>query len=245
MGEKTGISWTDSTYNPWQGCKPVSTDCDSCYARVQAERWGRDFSNVHRSAPATFNAPLLWQRRVEKGELPAGHKVFTCSISDFFIKEADLWREEAWEILLATPDLTYLILTKRPGRMAWWAQTHPWPSNVWAGVSVESAKYLPRLGVLARVPAKVIFASLEPLLGPVDLFEWLNIFALEARQWVIIGGESGPHHRPMKIEWVQDIVDECDAVGVPVFVKQASALRPGQQGNLPDSLWSRKEMPHA
>ncbi len=258
MGDRTKISWCDATWNPWIGCSKVSPGCLNCYMFTLEQRWGRNPMIVRRTSLQTFAAPLLWQRQVGRGELPKGHKVFTCSMSDFFIKEADPWREEAWDIMRRTPDLIYQVLTKRPGRMAWWAQTHPWPSNVWAGVSVESAKYLPRLDVLARVPAKVRFISAEPLLGPLDLRPWLDCADCGCehsgcKSWghdfnglnlVIVGGESGPNHRPMKVEWVQRIADDCKAAGVACFVKKASAVRPGQQGDIPDNLWARKEFPN-
>ena len=151
--------------------------------------------------------------------------------------------------MLATPQHTYQVLTKRPGRMAWWASQHGWTAHIWAGTSVESAKYLPRLDVLARVPARVRFLSAEPLLGPLDLRPDVfrcNGSCCEGRakiDWVIVGGESGPSCRPMQIEWVQSIAAQCSAAGVPLFVKQGGGLYPGYQGRLPDSLWRRKEMP--
>lgn len=251
MGEHTTISWTDVTYNPWQGCLAVSPGCDNCYARVMAEHWGKDFANIHRSAPATFQAPRKWQREVERGLRAKGSKVFTCSISDFFIRQADPWREEAWDIMLACPDLIFQVLTKRPGRMAWWAKTHPWPDHIWAGASVESAPYLPRLDVLAQCPAAVRFVSCEPLLGPLDLGPWLQPWGhrgVPDLQWVIVGGQSGVappsiNYRLMQTEWVQSIADQCADAGVPLFVKQAAAFRPGQQGRIPDDLWALKEFP--
>lgn len=138
--------------------------------------------------------------------------------------------------------------------------------NVWLGVSVENQRYADeRLPLLAQCPAAVRFVSVEPLLGPVDLAQWFYPPLSEVRcgglwhegtgvfdaqpqygspiAWVICGGESGPGHRPMDTAWVQSIADQCTAVSVPLFVKQDSGPRPGQQGVLPNSLWARKEMP--
>ena len=208
-------------WNPWQGCTKVSP---GCYAEALATRWGKDFTTLRRSAPTTFEAPLRWKEP---------KLIFTCSISDFFHRQADPWREEAWEVIKATPHHTYQILTKRPGLMVAWAKTHGWPDNVWAGTSVESQKYAPRLDVLARVPAKVRFVSVEPMLGPVDLMQWIELGlgwygenvngGLEpdrACNWVICGGESGPGARPMHPDWARSLRDQCQAAGVPFFFKQ-------------------------
>ncbi len=117
-----------------------------------------------------------------------------------------------------------------PDRIAW-----PLP-NVWLGVSVEDRKNLDRLDVLRATPAAVRFVSFEPLL------EDLGTVNLAGIHWVIVGGESGPGHRPMEIAWIESAVEQCRAAGVPIFVKQDSAPRPGQQGRIPDRLWL-KEFP--
>ena len=202
MGKDSKISWTTDTWNPWIGCHKVSPGCKHCYAETLVMRMGRVFSIVRRAAPATFNAPLKWNKHaatdfaiadVRRKEQDRQY-VFTCSISDFFIEEADAWRDEAWEIIRRTPHLTYQILTKRPERIAehlpktcfrcgtpspgddpaddaevdchhlW----RPWP-NVWLGTSVENQVYAEkRIPQLVNVPAVVHFLSCEPLLGPID-----------------------------------------------------------------------------
>ena len=131
-----------------------------------------------------------------------------------------------------------------------------WPlPNVWLGVSVENQRCADeRLPLLAKCPAAVRFVSVEPLLGPLSKLrpylinphdtDWIDGQGYGAvLQWVIVGGESGPGHRPMQVEWVQSIADQCTAAGVPLWVKQDSGPRPGQQGRLSDALWERKEMP--
>ncbi len=261
MGERSSIEWTSGSWNPWQGCLRVSLGCTFCYAETLAKRRGVDFGTVVRSK-TTFNDPLRWQRKIDRGELPKGYKVFTCSISDFFIKQADPWREEAWEIMRQTPDIIYQVLTKRPSRMVTWANKHGWLPNVWAGVSVENAKYLYRLKSLyemkCRIPQITTFMSGEPLLGSLDglasYLKWqdLDKVPLPAREHfrpcldlVIVGGESGPGARPMEIAWLESIVSQCRSAGVPVFVKQDSGPRSGMQGRIPDELWAMKEMPNA
>lgn len=169
-------------------------------------RYGQDPKAIVRSK-TTFEEPLKWnQPRV----------IFTCSWSDFFIEAADVWRNEAWDIINRTPWHTYQILTKRPERIVKCLPDN-WNGgyeNVWLGVSIESQEYIWRKEVLLEVPAHVRFISAEPLLGPIE-FE-----SLEGISWVITGGESGPMARPMSLDWVRSIRDKCKASHVAFFHKQ-------------------------
>ena len=175
-------------------------------------------------------------RQQQHGKLPPGITVFTCSLSDFFIADADPWRDEAWDIIRTTPTLTYQILTKRPVLIPRrlppdWGDG--WP-NCWLGVTVESRAYLGRLDMLRRIPAAVRFVSLEPLL------EDLGELDLRGFHWAIIGGESGPkRRRTCEVEWIRNAVRQCEAQGVAIFVKQDSASLRGRQGRLPDRLPER------
>jgi protein gp37 len=228
MGDITGIGWTTSTWNPWYGCVKISPGCRNCYMYRWAERGGLDPRRVTRSK-TRFRDPL-------KPSWRTGRRIFTCSLSDFFIAEADAWRPETWEIIRQTPQHTYLMLTKRPDRIAdhlpsgW-----PWP-HVWLGVSIETPAYLWRADVLREIPAVTRFLSLEPLL------EDLGSINLEGIGWVVCGGESGTAYRPMQIAWVASIREQCVAAGVPLFVKQAAGRTAGQQGNIPDELWAYKQL---
>lgn len=259
MGEQTGIAWTDHTWNPWHGCTKVSPGCKFCYMYREKARYGQDPSLVVRSR-TTFRAPLKWT---------APGRVFTCSWSDFFIAEADAWRDDAWKIIAQTPHLTYQILTKRPERIAGrlpWTDT-PWP-NVWLGVSVENQDAADeRIAQLLATPAAVRFLSIEPLIGPVNLervpfrpghghngnalyigdeggvdFSWTVRNLLH---WVIIGGESGSQARPSDVDWVRAIVEQCRLADVPCFVKQLGAhfleVPPGRRapGELQGTKWRR------
>jgi len=246
MGEKSKIEWTDTTWNPWQGCHKVSPGCLNCYMFAEKKRYGQDPNVVVRSKPRTFNLPL----RLREPRL-----VFTCSWSDFFIEEADEWRPEAWDIIAATPHLTYQILTKRIERVAGllpWGDGKPW-DNVWILVSVEDQKRADeRIPILLCTNAAVRGVSIEPMLGPIDVARyvwpvhqpWPSPYkspeeAVEAgatlppkrRQalvsaactfidWVIVGGESGPNARPMHPDWARSIRDQCVTAGVPFFFKQ-------------------------
>lgn len=166
VAERTGIQWADATWNPWHGCTKVSPGCTHCYMYREKEHYGQDPREVVRSK-TTFTAPLKWKDR---------KRVFTCSWSDWFHEAADAWRDEAWDIIRRTPHHTYLILTKRPERIAaclpklWGFKG--W-GHVWLGVSVETQEYTARIPQLLSIPARVHFLSLEPLLGPLNVVEWL------------------------------------------------------------------------
>lgn len=213
MGKESDIQWTDATWNPWQGCRKVSQGCKFCYAERLATRFGKNFSQVFRSTVKTFNSPLKWEDP---------KKVFTCSISDFFIEEADLWRKEAWDIIRSTPQHTYQILTKRPERInvclpSDWGDG--W-DNVWLGVSGESSNMIvKRSRIFETVKAKTKFISIEPLLESVSS-RIGN--AIDQFQWVIVGGESGSHShsRTCESEWIHGVVNLCRKKNIPVFVKQ-------------------------
>lgn len=216
MGERTAIEWTNKTWNPWVGCIKVSQGCKNCYMYRDQTKYGNDPRLIRRTSDATFKAPLKWRD-------PA--MVFTCSWSDWFIEEADEWRPEAWEIVKATPHLTYQILTKRPERIRRIANSLPddWGDgypNVWLGVSVEDSSNYDRLLHLKKIPAKVRFISAEPLLGPVSFLPVYDDY-----HWLIIGGESGPNHRPMNPEWASWLAYEAKECGVPVFFKQMGGNR--------------------
>lgn len=229
MSDRTGIAWTDHTWNPWQGCTKVSPGCAHCYMYGEKTRYGDDPSVVVRSKPPTFRRPFKWTE-------PA--RVFTCSWSDFFHEAADPWRTEAWDIIRATPHLTYQILTKRPERIA----DHlpeDWPfANVWLGTSVEYQRWAEERihQVLLTEPA-VAFVSAEPLLGPLDLIPWLQpADGMAGLAWVIVGGESGPERRPMDHAWARNLRDQCASAGVAFFMKQDAARRSGVTATLPPDL---------
>ena len=213
MTTNSKIEWTTHTWNPWQGCIKVSPGCKNCYMYRDQERYGRDPRDIHRSAPATFNAPLKWTE-------PA--RVFTCSWSDFFLPEANEWRAEAWDIIRHTPHLTYQVLTKRPENIAA-ALPVGWGNgwdNVQLGVSVETEKYLNRIDILATIPAKVRFVSYEPALGPVDFTRYVDVL-----DWIISGGESGYKPRPADLDWFRKVRDVCRDNDVAYFHKQNGGSR--------------------
>jgi protein gp37 len=206
--EYSGIEWTGHTQNFWIGCVKVSPGCKSCYMFRDQRRFKLDPTRIRRTTDRMFTAPLRWK-------VPA--MVFTCSWSDFFLEQADAWRDEAWDIIRRTPHLTWQILTKRPENILA-RLPHDWGMgwhHIWLGVSVEMAAYLWRVETLCQIPAALRFVSYEPALGPVDFTPYLQDI-----QWLISGGESGPVRRSADPAWFRTVRDQCRQFGVTYFHKQ-------------------------
>lgn len=258
MAENSNIEWTTHTFNPWIGCTKVSDGCKFCYAEQMMDKrygtvnWGRGNPRKRTSA-ANWKLPLRWNRQASGAtERP---RVFCASLADVFDSEVPTeWRDDLWDLIAQTPNLDWLLLTKRPenignmipwadGQMhnSWKAHVSMWP-NVWLGTSVENQKAADeRIPHLLKVPAKVRFLSCEPLLGPVDLSyyfpktpkrecppEQLPYYFAHARiHWVIAGGESGPNARPMHPDYARLLRDQCVAAGVNFHFKQWGEWLPG------------------
>ena len=210
----THIQWTNASVNFWTGCHKVSDGCKFCYMYRDKAKYGQDPTVIKRTNDATFKAALKWKEP---------KKIFTCSWSDFFIKEADLWRDDAWDVIRKTPHHTWQILTKRPERILE-CLPDDWGDgwdHVWIGVSVESQKYVSRIDELASIPCKVRFISAEPLIGEVDFTK----VDMSKFHWCIIGGESGNEngafrYRPCNQLWIEKIIKDLSGSGIEVFVKQ-------------------------
>ena len=254
MAEKTGIAWTDSTFNPWIGCTKVGPGCDNCYAEQRMDRrlkvvtWGAGQPR-NATSPRNWSLPRKWQREAAAFEATHGRRqrVFCASLGDVFDnKVPDEWRSDLWALIAATPHLDWLLLTKRPQNIAKMlprmasrpGMMWPWP-NVWIGTTVENQDEANRrIPHLLAVPAVKRFLSCEPLLGPVDLREvWASMPSggkslydtLQGStriDWVICGGESGPNTRPMHPDWARSLRDQCQAAGVPFFFKQMPKKAP-------------------
>ncbi len=213
MGETSKIQWTDSTWNPWVGCHKISAGCKFCYAERWMKRGGDDFHSIQRTSEKAFYSPLTWKE---------SKRIFTCSLSDFFAEGADTWRDEAWEIIRATPRHTYQILTKRPERVLKVLPTSldQHFNHVWIGISAEDPRTLrQRAKDFANVRSTVRFLSLEPLLSSVSSELKLTVNDFD---WVIVGGESGGrgNRRTTDLDWIRGVVNVCQAHGIPVFAKQ-------------------------
>jgi protein gp37 len=222
LGKNSKIEWTHHTFNPWWGCTKVSAACAHCYAEAWAKRVGLKVWGV--SSPRRFfgedhwRQPLHWNRQAQRAGVR--RRVFCASMADVFEvrPELDPWRARLWELIEATPHLDWLLLTKRPERVAQFVPWRGhWPDNVWLGTTVESQYWAERrIPMLAACPAKMRFLSCEPLLAPVDLRRWLG----NAVHWIIAGGESGPGARPTHPKWLRDLRDQCVGSGVPFHFKQ-------------------------
>lgn len=229
------ISWTDHTFNPWIGCQHVSAECDNCYAdALVTNRMQQNFAQVRRAATTWKQVPR-WNKEAPALQEKIGRRVrvFMASLTDFFIKDADAWRGEAWELVGQCKNLDFLILTKRPALInarlpKGWGEG--W-QNVWLGTTCGVKKSYPRLDVLRKIPARVRFISAEPLL------ESLADIDLKGYHWLIAGGESGTGFRPMKDAWATELRDKCLAEGVGFHFKQHSAFRSGTGENLAGKLW--------
>jgi protein gp37 len=248
MGTNSAISWCDHTFNPWWGCARVSPGCVNCYADRDATRWGMNdlwrANGPRRMMSENYwRQPAKWNREAQAAGTHV--KVFCASMADVFEDHPDVVEARArlWDLIEVTPWLRWQLLTKRPenvaGMVPWGGD---WPATVWLGTSVENQRYADeRIPVLASLPARVRFLSCEPLLAPVDLSPWLDAGQLD---WCITGGESGgARRREMSIAWLESVTGQCQAAGVPVFVKQDSGPRPGMQGRIPDAVWALKGFP--
>jgi protein gp37 len=286
MGDRTGIEWTDATWNPIRGCSRVSEGCRNCYAELVAARFSGpgqayeglarrrsngepQWTGVVRVIEEHMFDPLRWRRP---------RRIFTNSMSDLFhegLSDGNIIR--VFAVMMLAEQHQFQVLTKRPARMAellnrdaigddvWFAaqeivdqqatayidvlckhsERPVWPlPNVWLGTSVEDQDAATiRIHSLLRTPAAVRFLSCEPLLGPIDLTDIgedtgyrfnaltgderypgsVRTGILPSIDWVIPGGESGPHARVCLIQWVRSLVEQCGAASVKCFVKQLGA----------------------
>ncbi|GAA3695521.1 DUF5131 family protein [Nonomuraea antimicrobica] len=243
MSHRSRIEWTETTWNPTTGCDRTSSGCDNCYALTLAKRLKamgaakyQNDGDPRTSGPGfgvtlhedTLAAPLRWRNP---------RLVFVNSMSDLFhAKVPKDFVSRVFDIMHATPQHTYQILTKRATRLARMAHLLPWPDNVWMGVSVENNKTIQRINHLRQVPAAVRFVSAEPLLGPLADIDLSHI------DWLIAGGESGPQARPLDTAWVRDLRDRCLREGVSFFFKQWGGRTPKAGGRVLDGrVWD--EMP--
>ena len=236
MSERSRIEWTDATWNPVTGCTKVSPGCAHCYAEAVTLRFRRGGPYL----PGKATIRLHHDRLADPGRWRRPRRVFVNSMSDLFHEEVPLdFVQHVFDQMARHDRHVYQVLTKRPERMAEYsARMDTWPAHVWAGVSVENQLWADRrIPLLTAVPAAVRFLSVEPLLKPVDLSGYLD-----AVQWVIAGGESGPRARPMESEWVRSVRDDCLAAGVPFFFKQWGGRTPKSGGReLDGRTWD--EMP--
>lgn len=242
MGKDSSIEWTDHTFNPWWGCAKVSPACEHCYAEAWANRvgqavWGKSkrrrfFGEKHWAEPGR------WNERAATSDRRA--RVFCASMADVFEmrKDLDPARARLWGTIESTPHLDWLLLTKRPenvSSMVPWGNT--WPRNVWLGTTVENQELAKRrIPTLLKAHARVRFLSCEPLLGSVDLSQWIR----SGLHWVIAGGESGHSARPMLPAWARTLRDQCRQAEIPFHFKQWGHWAPKARPTKSDRLHGRQ-----
>lgn len=249
MAETSAISWTRSTFNPWIGCTKVGPGCDHCYAEAQdarkrwggAAHWGAGVPR-YRTSASNWNGPLKWNRLAAEEQrtgllTPKSEwtgrvgfwPVFCASLADVFDNEVpQVWRHDLFKLIVDTPHLSWLLVTKRIGNVAkmWPVMMESPPPNVRLLITVvnqeEANRDIPKLLAL---PCKNGI-SYEPALGPVDWKPFVKLGFTRRLQWIIVGGESaqgGAKARPFAIEWARLTIRQCKAAGVPVFMKQVGS----------------------
>lgn len=222
MAANSKIEWTDHTWNPWIGCAAVSPACDHCYAEALMDKrrgrvkWGPKQPRA-RTGEHTWNDPIRWDRAAAKAGRTA--KVFSLSLGDIWDKDVDpAWRRDAFDVMRRTPNLLWLLLSKRIGNCPEMAvDAGGLPPNVMLGATMVNQDEWDRdIGKLTGAGAGFgvkTFASVEPMLGAIDTRGNMP-------DWVICGGESGPGARPMHPAWVRSLRDQCAAAGVAFHFKQ-------------------------
>jgi protein gp37 len=251
----TSIEWTQrpgtigETWNPTTGCNKVDRGCKNCYAEImhrrlmlmKPDKYTQPFLAGAIPHPETLEIPLKWKKP---------RTVFVDSMSDLFHENIPMWfLEDVFKVMRATPQHTYLILTKRPERLIdfeiiYHVVENPWPPNVWIGTSInDQASADIRIPLLLKIPAALRFISYEPATGPADISRWLGSYwripmtgdaPLQMRprklvygiDWVICGGESGHKAVPMHPDWARRVRDDCATADVPFFFKQFGNWEP-------------------
>lgn len=234
MALKSGIQWTDATWNPTTGCTKVSPGCKNCYAEALSRRLriiGLDkYKNgfAYAGHLSDVDMPLKWKKP---------RKIFVNSMSDLFHEDADpAFIAKCFDVMNRADWHIYQILTKRPHSMVKFSVHFKQyfgreiPPHIWLGTSVESRDYAYRIEELRKVRCAVRFVSFEPLLGPISDSDLSGI------DWAIIGGESGKGFRQVQKEWIQDTISLCRYYGVPVFFKQWGGPRPKSGGREIDGI---------
>lgn len=222
MARKSHIEWTEATWNPVTGCSKISAGCKHCYAERMAQRLNAMGNDRYQNGfKLTLHEDLLDVPR--KWRTP--QIIFVNSMSDLFHKDVSTgFIERAFKTMNECPQHTFQILTKRSGRVKTLAKHLNWTRNIWMGVSVEDNRVYHRIHDLHEVPSHVRFLSCEPLIGPTEELP------LEGIHWVIVGGESGPGARPMKVAWVRSIKNQCKTAGTAFFFKQWGGVQKHRHG---------------
>ena len=237
MGDHSKSEWTEATWNPVVGCTVHTAGCTNCYAMRLAHRLAAMGQKNYQDVTRMSGGRAKWTGKIRclpssldiPGRWKTGRLIFVNSMSDLFHEDVpEEFILDVFNVMQSTPRHTYQILTKRSDRLKEIWDRLPWPANVWMGVSVENSEVKFRIDDLRNVGASTKFLSLEPLIGP------LGELNLQGIDWVITGGESGPHARPMEANWVREIRDQCTASGTAFHFKQWGGVNKKSTGRVLD-----------
>lgn len=224
MADNSTIEWTEATWNPVTGCTKISPGCDNCYAERMSRRLHAMGNPSYRNGfdltlqPQILDRPLEWKK---------SKVIFVNSMSDLFHRDVPLeYIEKVFDVMRRAHWHQFQVLTKRGSRLSRLSSKIDWPPNVWMGVSVENKEHEFRIDYLRNTSAAIKFLSLEPLVGPIPNMN------LDAIDWVIVGGESGPGSRVMDKKWVVDIQKQCRKENVAFFFKQWGGFNKKKAGRL-------------
>lgn len=244
MGEQTSISWCHHTFNIVIGCTKVSEACHFCYAEAMSKRMGLDVWGPNKPRKVLsadyWKAPLKWDRiAAVMGER---RRVFCSSMADVFEDHPTVaeQRLRLWPLIERTPNLDWLLLTKRPENIGQFIPESGLAKNVWLMTTIEKPEYLSRADWLKAIPATVHGLSMEPLLADFPTFSE----HADGIDFVIVGGESGPNHRPLNMDHVRRLRDECLSRGIAFHFKQVGGRLPNSNGCLLDGV-EYKQFPKA
>lgn len=207
------IEWTEETWNPIVGCSKVSAGCKNCYAEVMAKRLQAIGTKGYENG---FKLTLMPDRLAQPMKKKKATTYFVNSMSDLFHEKVPFeYIEQIISVINQTPQHRYQILTKRAEIMEEFFNTREVPHNAWLGVSVENRKSgVPRIDKLRNINAKIRFLSIEPLLEDLETINLSDI------HWAIVGGESGVNARPMQLQWIINIKQQCEKYDTAFFFKQ-------------------------
>ncbi len=234
MADNSKIEWTEATWNPVTGCSKISKGCLNCYAEKLSARLKHMGVTKYRNGfevtlhPDEIERPLKWKE---------SRIIFVNSMSDLFHETVPFdFIKRIFDTMNAADWHIFQVLTKRSERLKEVSSKLKWGNNIWMGVTVENKDYLHRIEDLSKTPAKTKFLSMEPLLSSISQFPTQDI------DWVIVGGESGPHARIVNAEWIRGIKSICMDAGVPFFFKQWGGTNKKKSGRILDGkMWN--EMP--
>lgn len=224
-------------WNPWHGCHKISAGCGQCYVFREDAARGCDVPTTVVRKTTSFNLPVR-RDRYKNWKFPAGTHFWLCFTSDLFIEEADEWMGEIWDMIRRRPDCRFTFFTKRIDRMSR-CLPEDWGDgwdNVTVGCTVENQDRADfRMPIFSTLPIKHRLIVAAPLLGQINLQEWLDPSLIEE---VTAGGESGKYARPLDFDWVKDLYRQCDSAGIPFSFHQTGSylIRDGIKYHIPRQL---------